>query len=106
MVTRSRRIDFAAVNQAALRNLLRLLREWLPGGRIVGTEYVARNPLRDDRHLGSFKINLLTGRWADFACGATGGDVVSLVAYLKSMPQADAARLLADGLGVDPYVTA
>jgi hypothetical protein len=53
--------------------------------------------------LGSFKINLVTGRWADFACGATGGDVVSLVAYLLGVPQGEAAVRLAAEVGVDPY---
>jgi hypothetical protein len=103
MVTRDRQINFAAVNRAALSNLSALLRQWLPDGRIVGMEYVARNPLRDDRHLGSFKINLLTRRWADFACGAAGGDVVSLVAYLVGAPQWKAALWLGSEVGVDPY---
>ena len=30
-------------------------------------EYVALNPTRADKRAGSFKINLQTGRWADFA---------------------------------------
>ena len=59
-----------------------LLRRWLPDGRIEGNEYVARNPRRSDRRLGSFKINLRTGRWADFAFDARGGDPISLAAYL------------------------
>jgi hypothetical protein len=103
MLTRHRLINFAAVNRAAMSNLTGLLRRWLPDGRIVGTEYVARNPLRDDRHLGSFKINVVTGRWGDFACGAAGGDIVSLVAYLIGAPQGEAALRLAADLGVDPY---
>ena len=45
-----------------------------------GHEYVARNPTRADRRPGSFKINLRTGRWADFATGDKGGDPVSLAA--------------------------
>ena len=103
MVTRSRRINFDAVNRVALTNLAALLRRWLPNGRIIGTEYVVRNPLRDDRHLGSFKINISNGRWGDFACGAAGGDIVSLVAYLIGAPQGEAALKLAADLGVDPY---
>ena len=43
---------------------------------------MARNPTRPDRRPGSFKINLTTGRWADFATGDRGGDPVSLAAYL------------------------
>ena len=97
-----RRLDFDRVNQAALAALPALLRRWLPDGRQVGREYEARNPRRADRRLGSFKVNVITGKWADFACGAKGGDVVSLAAYLAGTGQADAAQALADMLGVRP----
>ena len=94
------RIDFAAVNTAALACLPGLLRRWLPEGRLVGCEYTARNPRRADRQPGSFKVNVRTGRWGDFATGDRGGDVVSLTAYLSGTGQAEAARRLADMLGV------
>ncbi len=94
------RIDFAAVNRAALAALPALLRRWLPDGRQVGREYLARNPLRADRRSGSFKITVRTGRWADLATGDAGGDVVSLCAYLAGIGQAEAARSLADMLRV------
>lgn len=94
------RIDFLAVNRAALASLPQLVRQWLPDGRRDGNEWVARNPLRADRRPGSFKINLLTGKWADFATGDRGSDVVSLVAYLKGTRQSEAAIFLAEGLGV------
>ncbi len=94
------RIDFGAINAAALPALPTLLRRWLPDGRQVGREYVARNPRRADKRAGSFKVNTRTGRWADFATGDAGGDVVSLAAYLSGTGQADAARALADMLGV------
>lgn len=94
------RIDFDAVNAAALRALPDLLARWLPGGKVVGHEYIARNPRRDDRHAGSFAVNLRTGRWADFATDAKGGDPVSLGAFLFGLRQIDAARRLAEALGV------
>ncbi len=96
----SRRIDFHAVNRAALSSLLALLHRWLPDGCVQGREYVALNPTRADRRPGSFRINLHTGKWADFACDAKGGDVVSLAAYLSGTGQAEAARALADMLGL------
>jgi hypothetical protein len=91
---------FAAVNRAALAVLPALLRRWLPDGRVEGNEFVARNPRRSDRHRGSFKINLRTGRWADFACEARGGDPISLSAYLSGLSQAEAAVQLATMLNV------
>lgn len=93
-------IDFDAVNRAATTALPALLRRWLPDGRVEGREYVARNPRRDDRRPGSFKINLDTGRWADFAIGDKGGDVISLAAYLAGLRQVEAARHLAEMLEV------
>ena len=98
--SRVRPINFAAVNRAALASLPTLLRRWLPDGRQVGREYVARNPRRADRRPGSFKINLRSGKWCDFATGDAGGDVVSLCAYLAGIGQAEAARSLADMLRV------
>jgi hypothetical protein len=95
-----RRIDFDAINRAALAILPSLLGRWLPGGRRRGREYVARNPKRADRRPGSFAINLSTGRWADFATGDRGGDIVALAAYLHDLSQGDAARRLAEMLGV------
>jgi hypothetical protein len=96
----SRRIDFDAINRAALDDLPALLRRWLPDGRVVGDEFVARNPTRDDRRAGSFKINLRNGKWADFATGDKGGDVISLAAYLAGTGQAEAAQNIAEMLGV------
>lgn len=93
-------IDFERVNAAALANLNAILPRWLPAGRRRCAEYVALNPKRADRRLGSFSINLATGRWADFATGDKGGDVVSLAAYLFDLSQAEAARSIAAMLGL------
>lgn len=86
------RLDFRGIAQSALPHALALLRRWLPDGRVQGHEFICLNPKREDRSPGSFKINLVTGRWADFACGASGGDLISLAAYLFSIPMAEAAK--------------
>jgi hypothetical protein len=75
-----------------------LVPQWLPDGQRIGAEWVARNPTRHDRRPGSFKINLRTGRWADFATGDKGGDAISLIAYLRGISQRQAAQILADYL--------
>jgi hypothetical protein len=97
---RHRRVSFQAIGAAALVHLPALVRRWLPDGKRQGHEWVSRNPTRDDRKPGSFKINLRTGRWADFASGAKGGDVISLAAHLFRLSQVAAARKLAAMLGV------
>lgn len=94
------RIDFARVNYAALVRLDDILHRWLPGGRVEGNEYVVLNPRRPDRRLGSFKVNLKTGKWADWSSGDKGGDPVSLAAFLFDLSQAEAARRLAEMLGI------
>jgi hypothetical protein len=94
------KIDFAAVNHAALGYLPSLVRKWAPEGKKCGHEWIARNPTRPDRHPGSFSVNINTGRWADFATGDKGGDVISLAAYIFGTSQGDAARTLAAVLGV------
>lgn len=98
-----RRIAFARINAAALARAEDVLRQWLPGGAVAGREYVARNPRRADRRPGSFKINLDTGRWGDWAAGVFGGDLVSLAAYLGDLRQTDAARSVAGMLGIDAH---
>lgn len=95
-----RHIYFVVVNDACLRNFWGLLASWLPDGKQVGREWVALNPTRADRKAGSFKINMDTGRWADFATGDKGGDPISLYAYLKGLSQLAAARELMDHWGL------
>jgi hypothetical protein len=94
------RTDFRFVQRSSLIQLRRIIKGWLPNGRFEGDEWVAFNPRRTDRTLGSFKINVRTGQWADFATGDRGGDAISLLAYLRGVSQADAARLLAQELRV------
>lgn len=93
-------VDFDVVNRSALSVFPELLQRWLPDGSVRNGEWVARNPTRNDRKAGSFLINLRTGKWADFATGDRGGDIVSLVAYLSYISQIDAARELGVFLGV------
>jgi hypothetical protein len=96
-------IDFGKVNRVAIGALPDLLALWLPGGLRRGDEYLALNPRRADRHAGSFRINVKSGKWADFATADRGGDVVSLYAYLKNIDQVAAAIAVACAVGVDPY---
>lgn len=99
-----RAIDFHAINAAARASLGPVLRRLAPGGKVIAGEYVALNPRRADKTPGSFKVCFLgprAGVWSDFATGDKGGDVVSLVAYLDGIGQAEAARRLARMLGLE-----
>ena len=94
------RPKYDVIGSAALRSLPLIVLRWLPDGRREGQEWVARNPKRSDRRLGSFKINLKTGQWADFATGDKGGDVISFAAYLHGLSQPAAASRISKMLGL------
>ncbi|KAA5846516.1 toprim domain-containing protein [Pseudomonas chlororaphis] len=70
-----------------------LLPEWLPNGTRKGREWVAPNLARGDRQAGSFGVSLDSGKWNDFAdSSAHGGDLVSLLAYLRNCRQLESAK--------------
>ncbi len=100
---RGRTIAFHRIAEAAARNAETILARWLHDGRKQGAEWVARNPRRSDQRTGSFKINLNTGRWGDFATGDCGGDLIALASFLHGLNQAEAALAVAEMLGVDAY---
>ncbi len=88
-------IDFAVIAKSL--DAETLVPQWLPDGKRQGREWVARNPNRADKTPGSFSVNLATGKWADFAAGVNGGDLVALYAYLfHSDDQGAAARELSE----------
>ncbi|MBK3465477.1 toprim domain-containing protein [Pseudomonas sp. MF6776] len=88
------------IANAALLAADNLLVDWLPDGTLKGKEYWAINPVRSDRTPGSFSIDSYTGKWHDFASGDKGGDLVSLLAYLRGWRQIEAARCIAGQLGL------
>ena len=97
------RIDFRRINSAAVRNGEAVAQAFLPDGRREGREWVARNPRRADRRPGSFKVNLESGKGADFATGDRFSDFVGLVAFVEATGQREAALRLAEALGTTPY---
>lgn len=74
--------EYKRIAESALNAVHQLLGVWLPNGKYERHEYVALNPNRADKKLGSFKINTNTGLWSDFAAGESGGDLIALYAYL------------------------
>jgi putative DNA primase/helicase len=97
---------FDQVNRRALLGYLERLKQWMPGGKVVGgKEYVVVNPTRADRKPGSFSINFTTGQWLDGATGDAGGDPISLYAYVKCggtgrSNRVEACKLLRAELGL------
>jgi putative DNA primase/helicase len=83
------KIDFAAINAAALSSLESLLYEWFPHGHREGHEFkigsLSGEPGR------SLSINTRTGVWKDFSSDAGGSDPVSLLAAIRSCSMKEAA---------------
>jgi hypothetical protein len=102
-MTVPRKIAFKKIADAALGRAELVILRWLPNGRREGREWVAINPTRGDSRKGSFKVNLRSGRWGDFACDDRGGDLISLAAYLFRLNNAEAALKIAEMLGITPY---
>ena len=92
------KMDFAAVNAAALPLLPSLCQEWFPAGKVVGTEFKVGN--LQGAAGDSLSINLETGLWSDFAGQDKGGDPISLLAAMRGLKQGQAARELASRLHI------
>lgn len=84
-------------------NIPAVVAEWYPAGTREGQEWCVGD-LRGSKGR-SLKINLSTGRWADFAADIKGGDLLSLHAarcnFVGTNPQLQAAKDLAASFGID-----
>jgi len=93
--------DCKMIAAHALAHIEAICTRWLPDGKKAGHEWEI-----GDRHGApgkSLKVHLSgakAGMWADFSTGDKGGDLVSLVAFVEGTAQGDAARKLADFLGL------
>lgn len=89
------KLDFAGLNSVLLSSAPSVCMDILPGGRIEGHEYVCASIVGGRGK--SFKVNIKTGVWADFANPAySGGDLISLYAAARGVSMGDAFRALAD----------
>ena len=98
-------IDFKYVSSEALKGVERILSYYLPDGKTKGNEYSPLNPTRADRKTGSFVINTQTGLWCDFSTDDKGGDIISLIAYIKNLSQPEAKEELIGFLGLSSSPT-
>lgn len=92
-------LDFQTINAYALAAYPGILYEWLPGGKLNGTEYECGDLTggRGD----SLRVNTRTGVWSDFAAAGVGGsDPISLFAAIRHVGQGEAAKDLADRFSV------
>jgi putative DNA primase/helicase len=86
--------DFRRIKESYRWNPLSALKQLIPNGRIEGNDYVVANPRRNDRKAGSFRIDIVAGRFNDFATGDRGGDIIDLAAFVYNCNAAAAADKL------------
>lgn len=91
------RLDYFRIHAYALDRLGDVLAAFLPEGmEQPGACYIGQHP---DRPI-PVTVSLLTGAWNEPQTGASGRDLVSLVAHLFGFNQAQAARKLARWLNI------
>lgn len=97
-----KKIDFQALAEQMLARADSILHEWFPAGRVHGREFLIGDLSGEVGQ--SLRVNLETGRWADFANpDLKGGDLISLYAAWKQCSQKDAANALIEQYGAhDP----
>ncbi len=93
------KLDFSALAQRLLISADTLVPQWLPGGKRRGHEWVCGDLAGGEGD--SCSVNLLSGRWADFATGDKGGDLIDLYAAIHEIDLGEAYRQL-DGTPAAP----
>ena len=86
-------INFTALADALLRDADNLVPRWLPGGERRGHEYVCGSLAGGKGS--SCSVNLVSGKWADFASDEKGNDLLSLYAAIHGLSQGKAAAEVA-----------
>ena len=95
-----KKLDFEGLSQTLLYQVRSMLPEWLPGGRVMGNEYVCGDIMGGPGN--SMKVNITSGRWADFSTDQKGGDLISLYAAIHNLGNGDAFKKLNDMYGLAP----
>lgn len=90
-------INFKYLAAALLSRINEFLPSWLPGGKIISHEYTCGSIRGGEGK--SMKVNVKSGKWADFANGDKGGDLISLYAAIHNITQLDAAKQLSAEVG-------
>ena len=90
-------MDFKEVATRSLPQAMNLLTSWLPGGKLIGSEFTCGSLQGESGK--SLKVNVKSGRWSDFASGDKGGDLVSLYAAIRGISQQEAMYAVASEIG-------
>lgn len=96
-------IDFDVLNSALNSSVESLLFSWLPGGKMVGREFVAGSINGEPGQ--SFKFNIDKCIGSDFATGQKFGDLIDVYAGAKRLTIGEAAKELGEMVLPKPSIT-
>lgn len=91
--------DYEALAAALLRDATNLVPRWLPGGRKVVAEWVCGSLSGGEGR--SCSVNMVSGKWSDFATGENGGDLISLYGRMHGLSNFQAAVQVARDEGLE-----
>lgn len=86
--------DFKDLAQCALQYSQSIVPELLSGGRIIGQEWVCGSKFGGPGD--SMRVNLNTGKWADFATDERGLDLISLAKCCRGGSMLEAGKWVAE----------
>ncbi len=92
-------IDYPTLAQLALPHARKILEKWMPGGKVVGREYLCATTQGGAGT--SCSTNITTGVGGDFATDQTWGDLIKLVTVVDAVAPHEAAARIARFIGAD-----
>lgn len=89
-------IDFAAIKALCSSNIVTILEQYQPGGRVINGEYVCATKYGGAGS--SCSTSITKGAGADFGSDDKWGDMIDLVSQIEDVSMSEAARKLQDFL--------
>ena len=87
-------VNFQELKQQYSQCPMDILKRLVGNGKIEGGDYVALNPRRSDKKTGSFRIDIASGKFHDFATGDSGSGIIDLTAFVYDCDLLTAAQKL------------
>lgn len=90
-------LNFDELKSIFQGNVRQIIADLCPGGKLIGQEWTCGTTTGGKGD--SFKFNLRTQKWCDFAVGTKGGDIIALYAHQRGLKQIEAAKELSEKYG-------
>ena len=87
-------VNFEELKHQYKRYPIDILKRLVGAGKIEGGDYVALNPRRSDKKAGSFRVDISSGKFHDFATEDSGGSIIDLAAFVYDCDLLTAAQKL------------